>query len=169
MAEVVSPDFPDQRLIVCRNPLLAAERARKRAELLAATERQLAEIAAATQRAKNPLSGRAKIGLRVGRVLNRHKVGKHFELTIEDSRFAFRRNEMRIAAEAQLDGIYVVRTSVKPQALNSTDAVRAYKDLSTVERAFRCLKTVDLKIRPIFHWLDDRIRTRIPMHVGLLC
>jgi transposase len=157
LAEVVSPDFPNERLIVCRNPLLAAERARKRAELLAATERQLAEIAAATQRAKNPLSGRAKIGLRVGRVLNRHKVAKHFELTIDDTRFAFRRNEARIAAETQLDGIYVVRTSVKPQAFDSADAVRAYKDLSTVERAFRCLKTVDLKIRPIFHWLDDRI------------
>jgi transposase len=161
LAEVVSPDFPDERLIVCRNPLLAAERARKRAELLAATERQLAEIAAATQRAKNPLLGRAKIGLRVGRVLNRHKVGKHFELTIDDTSFAYRRNEARIAAEAQLDGIYVVRTSVKPQALKPADAVRAYKDLSTVERAFRCLKTVDLKIRPIFHWLDDRIRAHV--------
>jgi hypothetical protein len=115
--------------------------------LLAAPQRQLAEIAAATRRAKNPLSGRAKIGLRVGRALNRHKVGKHFELTIDDTRFAFRRNEARIAAEAQLDRIYVVRTSVKPQALKSADAVRAYKDLSTVERAFRCLKTVDLKMR----------------------
>jgi Transposase DDE domain len=161
LAEVVSPDFPDERLIVCRNPLLAAERARKRAELLAATERQLDKIVAATRRAKNPLSGRAKIGLRVGRVLNRHKVGKHFELTIDDSSFTYRRNETRIAAEAQLDGIYVVRTSVKPQALASADAVRAYKDLSAVERAFRCLKTVDLKIRPIFHWLDDRIRAHV--------
>jgi hypothetical protein len=161
LAEVVSPDFPHERLIVCRNPLLAAERARKRAELLAATERQLDNIVEATRRAKNPLSGRAKIGLRVGRVLNRHKVGKHFELTIDDKSFSYRRNETRIAAEAQLDGIYVVRTSVKPQALTSADAVRAYKDLSTVERAFRCLKTVDLKIRPIFHWLDDRIRAHV--------
>jgi Transposase DDE domain len=161
LAEVVSPDFPGERLIVCRNPLLAAERARKRTELLAATERQLDEVVAATQRTKNPLSGRAAIGLRVGRVLNRLKVGKHFELTIDDSRFSYRRNEARIAAEAELDGIYVIRTCVRPELLTSEDTVRAYKDLSTVERAFRCLKTVDLKIRPIFHWLDDRIRAHV--------
>jgi transposase len=161
LAEVVSPDFPDERLIVCRNPLLAAERARKRSELLAATEQHLDQIVAATRRTKNQLSGRAKIGLQVGRVLNRYKVGKHFELTIDDKSFAYRRNEARIAAEAKLDGIYVVRTSVKPQSLTSADAVRAYKDLATVERAFRCLKTVDLKIRPIFHWLDDRIRAHV--------
>jgi transposase len=161
LAEVVSPDFPEERLIVCRNPLLAAERARKRIELLAATERQLDEIVAATRRTRNPLSGRDKIGLRVGRVLNRHKVGKHFELTIDDNGFSYQRDEARITAEAQLDGIYVIRTSVESQALTSTEAVRAYKDLSTVERAFRCLKTVDLKIRPIFHWLDDRIRAHV--------
>ena len=113
LAEVVSPDFPEERLIVCRNPLLAAERARKRAELLAATERQLDEIVMATRRAKKPLSGQAKIGLRLGRVLNRHKVGKHFELTIADQSFSYCRNEPRIAAEAHLDGIYVIRTSVK--------------------------------------------------------
>ena len=161
LAEVVSPEFPDERLIVCRNPLLAAERARKRAELLAATERQLDEIVTATRRAQKPLSGQAKIGLRVGRVLNRHKVGKHFELTIDDDSFSYRRNEARIAAEGELDGIYVIRTSVKPEALTSEDTVRAYKDLSTVERAFRSLKTVDLKVRPIFHWLDDRIRSHV--------
>jgi transposase len=161
LAEVVSPEFPDERLIVCRNPLLAAERARKRAELLAATERQLDEIVTATRRAQKPLSGQAKIGLRVGRVLNRHKVGKHFELTIDDDSFSYRQNEARIAAEGELDGIYVIRTSVKPEALTSEDTVRAYKDLSTVERAFRSLKTVDLKVRPIFHWLDDRIRSHV--------
>jgi hypothetical protein len=161
LAEVTSPDFPDERLIVCRNPILAAERARKRAELLAATQRQLDEIAAATRRAQNRLSGRAQIGLRVGRVLNRHKVGKHFELTISDDSFSYHRNEARIAAEEALDGIYVVRTSVKADALTSQNTVRAYKDLSSVERAFRCLKTVDLKIRPIFHWLDDRIRAHV--------
>jgi transposase len=161
LAEVVSADFPDERLIVCRNPLLAEERARKRAELLAATERQLDEIVVATKRAQKPLSGRAEIGLRVGRVLNRHKVGKHFELTIGDNSFSHRRNENRIEAEAALDGIYVIRTSVKPEAFTSEDAVRAYKDLSSVEHAFRCLKTVDLKIRPIFHWLDDRIRAHV--------
>jgi hypothetical protein len=161
LAEVVSPDFPGERLIVCRNPLLAAERARKRTELLAATERQLDEVVAATQQTKNPLSGRAAIGLRVGRMLNRHKVGKHFELTIDDSRFSYRRNEARIAAEAELDGIYVIRTCVSSEVLTSEDTVRSYKDLSTVERAFRCLKTVDLKIGPIFHWLDDRIRAHV--------
>ncbi len=161
LAEVVSPEFPDERLIVCRNPLLAAERARKRAELLAATERQLDEIVVATRRARKPLSGQAKIGLRVGRVLNRHKVGKHFELTIGDDSFSYRRNDTRIAAEAELDGIYVIRTSVRPEVLTSADTVRAYKDLSTVERAFRSLKTVDLKVRPIFHWLDDRIRAHV--------
>ena len=161
LAEVVSPDFPEDRLIVCRNPLLAAERARKRIELLAATEQQLDKIVAATRRTRNALSDRDKIGLRVGRVLNRHKVGKHFELTIDDNGFSYQRNEARITAEAQLDGIYVIRTSVESQALTSTETVRAYKDLSTVERAFRCLKTVDLKIRPIFHWLDDRIRAHV--------
>jgi hypothetical protein len=161
LAEVVSPEFPQERLIVCRNPLLAEERARKRAELLGATERQLDEIVMATRRPRKPLSGRAEIGLRVGRVLNRHKVGKHFELIIGDNSFSYRRNENRIAAEAGLDGIYVIRTSVRPDALTSEDAVRAYKDLSTVERAFRSLKTVDLKVRPIFHWLDDRIRAHV--------
>jgi transposase len=161
LAEVTSPDFPDERLIVCRNPLLAEERARKRTELLAATERQLDEVVTATRRAKNPLSGQAKIGLRVGRVLNRHKVGKHFELSIGDDTFSYRRAEARINDEAALDGIYVIRTSVKPEVFASDEAVRAYKDLSTVERAFRCIKTVDLKVRPIFHWLDDRIRAHV--------
>ena len=161
LAEVVSPDFPDERLIVCRNPLLAAERARKRDELLAATERELDEIAKATQRTKSPLSGQAKIGLRIGRVLNRHKVGKHFELVISDNGFSYERKKDQIAAEAELDGIYVIRTSVKAENLTSEDTVRAYKDLSTVERAFRCIKTVDLKVRPIFHWLDDRIRAHV--------
>jgi transposase len=161
LAEVVSPDFPDERLIVCRNPLLAAERARKRDELLAATEQQLDEIVSATKRAKNPLSGQAKIALRIGRVLNRHKVGKHFELLIGDNSFSYQQKNEQIAAEAELDGIYVIRTYVKTEILTSENTVRAYKDLSTVERAFRCLKTVDLKIRPIFHWLDDRIRSHV--------
>ena len=161
LAEVVSPDFPGERLLVCRNPLLAAERARKRSELLAATEQLLNEVVKATRRVRNPLSGQAAIGLRVGRVLNRYKVGKHFNVTINDSGFSYSQNQTRIAAEAQLDGIYVIRTSVKSDAFTADNAVRAYKDLSTVERAFRCLKTVDLKIRPIFHWLDDRIRAHV--------
>jgi transposase len=161
LAEVVSPDFPGERLVVCRNPLLATERARKRGELLAATERQLDEVAAATKRPRNRLSGEAKIGMRVGRVLHRHKVGKHFEVTIDDKSFSYKRNEAQIAAEASLDGIYVVRTSAASQILTSENVVRGYKALSSVERAFRCFKTVDLQIRPIFHWLDDRIRAHV--------
>ena len=161
LAEVMSPDFPGERLIVCRNPLLAAERARKRDELLAVTEQALDEIVMATKRTKSPLSGQAKIGLRVGRVLNRHKVGKHFKLLIGDNGFSYHRKKDQIAAEAELDGIYVIRTSLKAGTLTSEDTVRAYKDLSKVERAFRCLKTVDLKVRPIFHWLDDRIRAHV--------
>lgn len=161
LAEVVSEDFPGERLIVCRNPLLAAERARKRRELLAATEQELAAIAAATRRAKGPLRGAAAIGLRVGKVLNHYKVGKHFELTIRDDEFSYRRDEAKIVAESALDGIYVIRTSVAAEAFGSEDTVRAYKDLSKVEHAFRSIKTVDLKVRPIFHWLDDRIRAHV--------
>jgi transposase len=161
LAEVDSRDFPDERLIVCRNPLLATERARKRNEFLAATERKLDEIVKATQRTTNPLAGQAKIGLRVGRALNRHKVGKHFELVITDSGFSYERKNDKIAAEAELEGIYVIRTSVKADKFTSEDAVRAYKDLSTVERAFRYIKTVDLKVRPIFRWLDGRIRAHV--------
>jgi hypothetical protein len=140
---------------------LAAERARKRTELLAATENELNKVAAATQRARNPLRGAAKIGLKVGQVLNRYKVGKHFELTLRDADFSYRRNAAKIEEESALDGIYVIRASVSPEAFAAEDAVRAYKDLSKVERAFRSIKTVDLKIRPIFHWLDDRIRSHV--------
>jgi hypothetical protein len=161
LAEVTSPDYPGERLIVCRNPLLAAERARKRTELLAATEKELEKIAAATQRVRDPLRGAAKIGLKAGSVLNRHKVGKHFELTIREDEFSYRRNAARITEEAALDGIYVIRTSVPTEAFDSVGVVRAYKDLSKVERAFRSIKTVDLKVRPIFHWLDDRIRAHV--------
>jgi transposase len=161
LAEVDSPDFPGERLIVCRNPMLAAERARKRGELLAATEKELDKIVSATQRSWNPLHGEARIGMRAGRVLNQHKVGKHFELTIRADHFSYRRNEPRISQEAALDGIYVIRTSVSAEAFSSEDTVRAYKDLSKVEHAFRSIKTVDLKVRPIFHWLDDRIRSHV--------
>lgn len=161
LAEVVSPDFPGERLIVCRNPLLAEERARKRSELLAATEKELEKIAAATRRESKPLRGAAQIGLRTGKVLNSYKVGKHFELTIRDDEFSYRRNEARIAEESALDGIYVVRTSVSVERFGPEDTVRAYKDLSKVERAFRSIKTMDLKVRPIFHWLDDRIRAHV--------
>lgn len=161
LAEICSPDYPDERLVVCRNPLLADERAHKRQELLAATEKKLEEIAAATRRERRPLRGAAKIGLRVGKVLNHYKVGKHFVLEIEEDRFAYRRDEARIAEEAALDGLYVIRTSVKPTEFSSTDAVRAYKSLSKVERAFRSMKTIDLHVRPIYHWLDQRIRGHV--------
>lgn len=161
LAEVTSPDFPGERLVVCRNPLLAEERSRKRHELLAATERKLQAIADSVARAKRPLRGRDKIGLRVGRESNRYKMAKHFELEIEDEKFTFRRREDKIAAEAALDGLYVVRTSVEAEALSSEQTVGAYKNLSHVERAFRSLKTVDLKVRPIYHWKDDRIRAHV--------
>ena len=161
LAEVSSPDYPGERLIVCRNPLLAEQRARKREELLRATEKQLDKIVAATQRARRPLRGVAAIGLRIGKVQNRYKVGKHFVLEIREDGFSYRRDTDKITAEASLDGLYVIRTSVQPEAFSSSETVRAYKDLSKVERAFRCLKTVDLKVRPIYHWLDKRIRAHV--------
>jgi hypothetical protein len=161
LAEVTSPDYPGERLVVCRNPLLAEERRRKRAELLSATERDLTKIVAATQRVKKPLRGQAEIGLRVGRVLNSHKMGKHFEWEITDAKFTYWRKTEQIAAEAALDGMYVIRTSVAAEVLAADQVVARYKDLSQVERGFRSLKTVDLKIRPIYHWLDDRIRAHV--------
>jgi hypothetical protein len=161
LAEVTSPDYPGERLIVCRNPLLADERTRKRDELLAATEKVLDEIVAATKRPKRPLRGKDKIGLRVGKAINRFKVGKHFVLDIGQERFSYRRDEKKIAQEAALDGLYVIRTSVASEPMSSEDVVRAYKDLSKAERAFRCFKTIDLKVRPIYHRLDDRIRTHV--------
>lgn len=161
LAEVSSPDYPDERLIVCRNPLLADERARKRGALLAATEKLLDKIAAATRRAKHPLRGAGKIGLRVGKARDRFKVGKHFVLEIGEERFAYRRDQKKIAEEAALDGLYCVRTSVQSEAMSAEHVVRAYKDLAKVERAFRSFKTIDLKIRPIYHWLDDRIRAHV--------
>jgi hypothetical protein len=148
-------------LIVCKNPLLADERARKRNELLAATEKKLEPIVAATQRKKNRLRGKDKIGIRIGRVINHYKVAKHFELTITDDGFVYKRKQDQIAAEASLDGLYVIRTSVSDEILNSENTVRAYKDLSKVERAFRCMKTVDLRVRPIYHWLNDRIKAHV--------
>lgn len=161
LAEISSPDYPGERLIICRNPLLADERARKRQELLAATEKELDKIVAATGRAKRALRGKEKIGLRVGKVLNRYKVAKHFVLEIEDARFSYRRNQTKIGEEAALDGIYVIRTSVETETFSPQGAVRAYKDLSKVEHAFRSMKTIDLKVRPIYHWLDDRIRAHV--------
>lgn len=161
LVEVQSPDYPGERLIVCRNPLLAAERARKRAELLAATEKQLEAVVAATRRTRRPLRGQDQIGLRVGRVIDRRKVAKHFIVQITDTGCSYRRDEANIAREAHLDGLYVIRTSVPPQAYTAEEAVRTYKSLSQVEQAFRCLKTVDLKIRPIYHWRELRVRAHV--------
>ena len=164
LAEVTSEDFPGERLIVCRNPLLAAERHRKRQELLAATEKALEPIGAATRRRNNPLRGAADIGVRVGKVINRYKVAKHFVTDITDESFTFRRDEDKIADEQQLDGLYIVRSNVEPEQFDAAQTVRAYKGLSKVERAFRSLKTVDLKVRPIHHRRADRVRAHV-----LLC
>jgi hypothetical protein len=164
MAAIRSPDYPGERLIVCRNPDLARERARKREDLLAATEADLAVIAAAVRRARNPLRGEAEIALKVGAVVNRHKVAKHFELSIGEAAFSFHRKTEAIAAEAALDGIYVVRTNLPKKLLDDAATVGAYKSLARVERAFRSLKTVDVHLRPIFHWTTPRVRAHV-----LLC
>jgi transposase len=164
MAAITSPDYPGERLIVCRNPDLARERTRKREDLLAATEADLAVIAAAVRRARNPLRGEAEIALKVGAVVNRHKVAKHFELSIGEASFSFHRKTEAITAEAALDGIYVVRTNLPKKLLDDAATVGAYKSLARVERAFRSLKTVDIHLRPIFHWTTPRVRAHV-----LLC
>jgi transposase len=164
MASITSPDFPGERLVVCRNRDLAAERSRKREELLAATERDLARIKTAVERKRNPLHGTAAIALAVGEVLNTHKMKKHFHLDITDDAFSFARKTAEIAAEAATDGLYVVRTSLPVETLDDADTVRSYKSLARVERAFRCIKTVDLNVRPVYHWLEDRVRAHV-----LLC
>jgi len=158
MASITSPDFPGERLVVCRNPDLAAERARKREELLAATERDLARIRARVLRKRDPLRGATAIALAAGEVINTHKMAKHIELTITDTSLHFARKTAQIAAEAATDGIYVVRTSLPAETLGDAETVRSYKSLSLVERAFRCIKTVDLQVRPIYHWLEGRVR-----------
>jgi hypothetical protein len=161
MAAITSPDFPGERLIVCRNPDLARERARKREDLLAATERDLAKIEASVARKTRPLRGAAEIGMAVGAVLGKHKMAKHFDLTIADDRLVCARKHEQIAQEAALDGLYAVRTSLPEETLADDATVRAYKSLAQVERAFRCLKSVDLHVRPIYHWLEDRVRAHV--------
>jgi hypothetical protein len=161
LAEITSERYPGERLIACRNPLLAAERARKRDALLLATERKLEEIARATRRASRPLSGREAIALRVGDVLGSSKVAKHFRTEIGEDHFTYARDEAKIAREAALDGIYVIRTSVPEEELSAEDAVGAYKSLSDVERAFRSTKTVDLEVRPIHHRNEARVRAHV--------
>ncbi len=161
LAEISSPDFPGERLIVCRNRDLAAERARKREALLVVTERELARIQAQVRRKGSHLHAAVEIGLAVGEVVNAKKMAKHFALDIRDGHFTWARKVDQIAAEAKLDGIYVIRTSVPAEDLDPAHAVQAYKDLSRVERAFRSMKTVDLEIRPIRHWSADRVRAHV--------
>ena len=161
LAEITAPAFPGERLIVCRNPLLAAERTRKRQELLAATEQHLDKIVAACGRTRRPLRGAAAIGQRVGKVINAYKMAKHFHVAITDTGFTYQRKQTQIRAEEALDGIYVVRTDVPADQLDSEQTVTAYKSLSTVERAFRTMKTINLHIRPIYHHLEGRVRAHV--------
>ena len=161
LAEITSPDFPGERLIVCRNADLARERARKREALLGATERELVRIQSQVRRKGSPLRTAAEIGLAVGEVINAKKMAKHFALDIRDGHFSWQRKVEQIANEAKLDGIYVIRTSVPAEDLSTAHAVQAYKDLSRVERAFRSMKTVDLEIRPIRHWNENRVRAHV--------
>jgi transposase len=161
LIELTSEHFPGERLVVCRNPALAEERSRKRLELLAATEGDLAKVSAATQRARAPLRGEQAIALRVGRLIGRYRMAKHFELTITDTSVRWQRKVERIAQEAALDGIYVIRTSVSAQQLDAGAAVAAYKSLANVERAFRSMKTVDLHVRPVFHYNAQRVRAHV--------
>ena len=162
LAEIESEDYPGERLVVCRNPLVAAERTRKREELLAATEHGLAEIAQRV--ARGSLSGQAQIGLAVGAIANHFKVKKHFALEITDERFAFARKADQIAAEAALDGIYILRATPTAKELSSADVVRSYKQLAQVERGFRTLKGPELEMRPVHHRLEQRVRAHV-----LLC
>jgi transposase len=161
MAEITSPDFPGERLVVCRNHALATERQRKREELLVATEAKLDEIVEATRRDIRPLRGKEKIGVRLGRVLGRSKVAKHFLTTITDDEFSYERDQERIHQEALLDGFYVVRTPIAADDMAPERVVRCYKGLSSVEQAFRLMKSIDLKVRPIFHRLENRVRAHV--------
>lgn len=157
--EFSDPSYPGERLVACRNPELAKLRAHTRTSLLEATERELDRVVRSV--AAGRLRGRAAIGVRVGRVVNKYKVAKHFQLTIDDRAFAYARRPSRIAVEAALDGVYLIRTSVPAAQMSAADAVRNYKALTEVERAFRSLKTIDLKVRPIHHWVADRVRSHI--------
>ena len=159
LLELSSPDYPGERLVACRNPQLAKLRAHKREELLCATEKNLEKIKARVDAAK--LAGKDDIGVRVGKIVNQYKVAKHFELAIGETTFSFQRKPDSIAAEAALDGLYIIRTSVPPTQMDGADCVRNYKSLANVERAFRSLKTIDLKVRPIHHRLADRVRAHI--------
>jgi transposase len=161
LAEISSPDFPGERLVACYNPILAERRQRKRQELLQATEAQFERIAREVARRTNKPLKKDAIGVKVGRVLNKYKVGKHFRLTIEDGRFQWERRQKAIDEEAALDGIYVIRTSEAAENLSAENAVRGYKRLADVEQAFRSLKGLDLLVRPIYHRAADRVKAHI--------
>ena len=159
LAEINHPDFPGERLIACRNPVLADERARKREALLAATEANLTKIGTAVTAGR--LRGADKIGIRVGRTIGRHKMAKHFTLAITDDTFTFTRNQTGIDTEAALDGIYLIRTTVDADQMDSGQVVAAYKNLSRVERDFRSIKAIDLHLRPVHHWTENRVRAHV--------
>ena len=157
--EIAHPDYPGERLVACRNPELAKLRAGKRQSLLEATAKELEKVKGMVERKR--LHGQGEIGVRIGRVVNKYKVAKHFALDIGPGHFAFRVLDAQVAAEAKLDGIYVIRTSIAKKRMTTEDTVRSYKLLSNVERAFRSMKTIDLKVRPIHHRLEDRVRSHI--------
>ncbi|MGH3658987.1 MAG: IS1634 family transposase, partial [Micromonosporaceae bacterium] len=159
LAEISHPDYPGERLVACRNPALATERARKRDELLSATEQALAKPLAAV--AAGRLRGADKIGLKVGKIIDTYKMAKHLDVTITDATLTIERNTTQIAAEAALDGIYVLRTSVPADQLDAADVVLAYKNLAHVERDFRTIKVDDLDLRPVYHRLADRVRAHV--------
>jgi transposase len=162
IAEITHKSYPGERLVCCRNPALAAERARKRESLLQATEADLEKIAASV--AAGRLTGTDKIGVKVGKIVNKRKVAKHFTLEITDTSFSYHRDTDRIETEAALDGIYVLRTRLRPENLDTSGVIGAYKNLSRVERDFRIIKVDDLDLRPIFHYLENRVRAHV-----LLC
>ena len=157
--EFTHPNFPLERLVVCRNPLMAERRTRTRISLIAATVKELEKVKGMVARGK--LKAKDKIGVRVGRVVNKYKVAKHFELKISKGRFSYRFLEEKVAAEAALDGLYVIRTSLSKERMDEADVIRSYKQLSNVEQAFRSFKGIDLKVRPIYHHLEDRVRAHI--------
>ena len=156
--EITHPDYPGERLVCAKNPLLAKERARKRGALLTSTEAELEVVAEACRRPRRPLRGKDTIALRLGKVLNRHKMAKHFVVEIEEDSFSFSRNEASIEQEAALDGVYVLRTTIEQGELDTAGVISAYKDLAGVERDFRSMKAIDVDIRPVHHHLSDRVR-----------
>ena len=161
LVEITSNEYPEERLMVCRNPLLAKKLKQQREELIAATKKELEAIALATQRRTRPLRGEGKIGMKVGKVINKYKVGKYLETEITEDSFTYRVKEDLIKEETVMDGLYVIRTSVKSEKMSPVETVKSYKKLAKVEQAFRCCKSIDLKVRPIYHYSERRVRAHI--------